>query len=118
MEKIKITVTIDKKVDDIISILAKENKTAKSAIVREALELYTNNLLSNPLNEINKKLEELDNKLDNELGRYNSILAKDALYSIAVRQHLVALHSVLRSKDEAVQIAEKSWNVALDKLKN
>ena len=86
MEKIKITVTIDKKVDDIISILAKENNTAKSAIVREALELYTNNLLSNPLNEIKEKLDKLDNKIDNELSRYNSILTKDALYSIAGRQ--------------------------------
>jgi hypothetical protein len=30
----------------------------------------------------------------------------------------VALHSLLRNKDEAVEIAERSWNVAVDKLKN
>lgn len=118
MEKVKITVTIDKKVDDIINILANKNKVSKSVILREALQLYVNNMLSNPLEEIEKKLEEINEKLEKELNRYNSILAKNALYSIAGRQHIVALHSLIRNKEEAIQIAEKTWNVAIDRLKN
>jgi len=118
MEKVKITVTIDKKIDDIINILAHKNNVSKSVVIREALQLYINNMLSNPLEEIEKKLEEIDEKLEKQLNRYNSILAKNALYSIAGRQHIVALHSFLRNKEEAVQIAEKTWNIAIDRLKN
>ena len=118
MEKVKITVTIDKKVDDIINILAQKNNVSKSVVIREALQLYVNNMLSNPLEEIEKKLNEIENKLEKELNRYNSILAKTALYSIAARQHIIGLHSKLRSKEEAVTTAEKTWNIAIDKLKN
>jgi len=118
MKKVKITVTIDKKIDNIISILAQQNNVSKSVIIREALQLYVNNMLSNPLEEIEKKLEEIDEKLEKQLNRYNSILAKSALYSIAGRQHLIGLHSKLRNKDEAVEMAEKSWNIAIDRLKD
>jgi len=118
MEKVKITVTIDKNIDDIINILAKKNNVPKSVVVREALQLYVNNMLSNPLEEIEKKLEDINEKLEKELNRYNSILAKTALYTIAGRQHIIALHSLVRNnKEEAAQIAEKTWNVAIDKLK-
>ena len=119
MEKVKITVTIDKNIDDIINILAKKNNVPKSVVVREALQLYVNNMLSNPLEEIEKKLEDIREKLEKELNRYNSILAKTALHSIAGRQHIIALHSLIRNnKEEAAQIAEKTWNVAIDKLKS
>ena len=119
MEKVKITVTIDKNIDDIINILAKKNNVPKSVVVREALQLYVNNMLSNPLEEIEKKLEDISEKLEKELNRYNSILAKTALYTIAGRQHIIALHSLVRNnKEEAAQIAEKTWNVAIDKLKS
>lgn len=117
MEKIKITATIDKNIDDIINILAQQNNVPKSAIIREALQLYINNMLSDPLIEIEKRLENIEQKIDKELNRYNSMLAKNTLYSIAGRQHLVAMHSFLRNKEEAIQIAEKTWNVAKDKLK-
>lgn len=119
MEKVKITVTINKKTDDIISILAQNNNVSKSVVIREALQLYINNMLSNPLENIEEKLNEIYKKLEKELNRYNSLLAKNTLYSIAGRQHLVALHSIIRNnKDEAAQIAEKSWNIAIDRLKN
>ena len=116
--KVKITVTIDKKIDDIINILAQKNNVSKSVVIREALQLYVNNMLSNPLEEIEKKLNEIENKLEKELNRYNSILAKTALYSIAGRQHIATLHSLLRDKNEAKEIAEKTWNIAIDRLKN
>jgi len=119
VEKVKITVTINKKTDDIISILAQNNNVSKSVVIREALQLYINNMLSNPLENIEEKLNEIYKKLEKELNRYNSLLAKNTLYSIAGRQHLVALHSIIRNnKDEAAQIAEKSWNIAIDRLKN
>jgi len=118
MEKVKITVTIDKKIDEIINILAHNNHLPKSAIVREALELYVNNMLSDPLEDIKKRLDDIEDKLERELNRYNSILAKSALYSIASRQHLVALHSSLKNKDEAIKVAEKTWNIAIERLKD
>ena len=118
MKKERISLTIDSDINSIIEVLAKNNGLSKSELVNEALRLYINNMLSNPLKEIEKKLEDIDEKLEKELNRYNSILAKTALYSIAGRQHIVALHSLIRNKEEAIQIAEKTWNVAIDRLKN
>ena len=116
--KTKITVTIDKEIDNMLDILAKSNNVSKSELVREALRLYVNSLLSNPLENIEKRLENIEEKLEKELDRYNSLLAKNSLYTIAGRQHLIALHSLLRNnKNEAVEIAEKTWNVAIDRLK-
>ena len=118
MKKKRISLTIDSDIDDIINILARNNGVSKSELVNEILKLYANNMLLNPLEEIEKKLNDIENKLEKELNRYNSILAKTALYSIAGRQHIATLHSLLRDKNEAKEIAEKTWNIAIDRLKN
>ena len=119
MKKKRVSLTIDSDIDDFISILANNNGVSKSELVNEILKLYANNMLSNPLEEIEKKLEDISEKLKKELDRYNSILAKTALYTIAGRQHIIALHSLIRNnKEEAAQIAEKTWNIAIDKLKS
>ena len=115
--KKRVSITIDSNVDDFVTVLAKNNGISKSELVNEVLKLYANNMLSDPLKEIEKKLNNIESKLEKELNRYNSILAKDALYSIAGRQHIVALHSLLRNKEEAVSIAEKTWNIAISRLK-
>jgi len=59
----------------------------------------------------------LEDKLSKELHRYNSLLAKNTLYTIAGRQHLIYFNAVTRNQDEAKQHAERAWNVAVERLK-
>jgi predicted transcriptional regulator len=112
-----INVKIDNNLDFAIEQIAKDNNTTKSEVIREALRLYVNNMLADPINQIEKRLEDIEDKLSKELHRYNSLLAKNTLYSIAGRQHLIYFNAVSRNQDEARQLADRAWNVAVDRLK-
>ena len=82
-------VNIDEKLNFAIEQIAKDNNTTKSEIIREALRLFANGMLEDVLLEVEKRLDNIEKKLEKELNRYNSLLAKNTLYSIAGRQHLV-----------------------------
>ncbi|WP_456370543.1 ribbon-helix-helix protein, CopG family [Thermodesulfatator atlanticus] len=112
-----INLKIDDNLNFAIERIAKENKTSKSEVVREALRLFVNNMLADPFSEIEKRLEGIENKLSKELYRYNSLLAKNTLYSIAARQHLIYYNAATRSNEEAKQFADRAWNIAVDRLK-
>jgi len=110
-------VNIDEKLNFAIEQIAKDNNTTKSEIIREALRLFANGMLEDALLEVEKRLDNIEKKLEKELNRYNSLLAKNTLYSIAGRQHLVYYNAATRSTEEAKSFAERSWNVAVDRLK-
>ncbi|WOE70486.1 ribbon-helix-helix domain-containing protein [Hydrogenimonas thermophila] len=110
-------IKIDDKLNFAIEQIAKSNNVSKSEVVREALRLYVNNMLADPINQIEKRLEGIEEKLSKELYRYNSLLAKNTLYTIAGRQHLIYYNAATRGNDEAKQLADRAWNVAVDRLK-
>ena len=112
-----INLKIDDNLNFAIERIAKENKTSKSEVVREALRLFVNNMLADPFSQIEKRLEGIEEKLSKELYRYNSLLAKNTLYSIATRQHLIYYNAATRSNEEAKQFADRAWNIAVDRLK-
>jgi predicted transcriptional regulator len=110
-------IKIDDDLNFAVEKIAKANNVSKAEVIREALRLYVNNMLADPINQIEKRLEDIEDKLSKELHRYNSLLAKNTLYTIAGRQHLIYFNAVTRNQDEAKQHAERAWNVAVERLK-
>lgn len=109
---------INVKVDDSIHFaleeLARINKISKSDVIRDALQKYVNGMIIDHLSKMDERLENIENLLEKEVHRYNSLLAKNTLYSVATRYQVKAFHSVTRDKEEATKAEEAAWKKAVE----
>jgi len=110
-----IGVRIDASMDFALEQLAEANKTSKSEIIRDAITKYLNGMYVDHLSAMQQDIASMKNMLSKELYRYNSILAKNTLYSVATRIHLMRFHELTRGHEEAREIADKTWKEAVTK---
>lgn len=87
-----INVKIDEGIHFALEELARINKISKSDVIRDALQQYVNGMITDHLSTMDKRLESIEKMFEKELHRYNSLLAKNTLYSVATRYHLSGLH--------------------------
>ncbi|MDX1808945.1 MAG: ribbon-helix-helix protein, CopG family [Sulfurospirillaceae bacterium] len=109
-----INVKIDEGIHFALEELARINKISKSDVVRDALQQYVNGMITDHLAVMDKRLENIEKRIEKELNRYNSLLAKNTLYSVATRYQVKAFHSVVRDKDEATKAEEAAWRKAVE----
>lgn len=110
-----IGVRIDASMDFALEQLAEANKTSKSEIIRDAITKYLNGMYVDHLSAMQQDIASMKNMLSKELYRYNSLLAKNTLYSVATRNHLVYFHGYTRGGLEAQETADKTWKEAVTK---
>lgn len=110
-----IGVRIDASMDFALEQLAEANKTSKSEIIRDAITKYLNGMYVDHLSAMQQDIASMKTMLSKELYRYNSILAKNTLYSVATRTHLMYFHGLTRGNVEAREIADKTWKEAVAK---
>lgn len=110
-----IGVRIDASMDFALEQLAEANKASKSEIIRDAITKYLNGMYVDHLSTMQQDIANMKSMLSKELYRYNSILAKNTLYSVATRTHLVYFHGLTRGNDEAREVADKTWKEAVTK---
>lgn len=110
-----IGVRIDASMDFALKQLAEANKASKSEIIRDAITKYLNGMYVDHLSAMQQDIANMKSMLSKELYRYNSILAKNTLYSVATRTHLVYFHGLTRGNDEAREVADKTWKEAVTK---
>jgi predicted transcriptional regulator len=106
----RLTIRVDENIDFAIEELARVNKTTKSEVIRDALTKYINGMFSDHLSAMDKRLENIENLLTKELHRYNSLLAKNTLYTIAAREQITIFHGVnIGNKDDAIKAKNIAW---------
>ena len=110
-----INVKIEDGIHFAIEELARINKINKSDVIRDALQKYVNGMLTDNLSTMDKRLENIEEMLEKELSRYNSLLAKNTLYSIATRYQVKALHMDITKDTEQPKKAEEiAWKKAVE----
>ena len=106
----RLTIRVDENIDFAIEELARVNKTTKSEVIRDALTKYINGMFSDHLSAMDKRLENIENLLTKELHRYNSLLAKNTLYTIAAREQITIFHGVnIGNKEDAIKAKNIAW---------
>lgn len=109
-----INVKIDEGIHFALEELARINKISKSDVIRDALQQYVNGMLTDHLSKMDKRLGNIERLLEKEVSRYNSLLAKNTLYSVATRYQVKAFHSVTRDKEEATKAENAAWKKAVE----
>jgi len=105
-----INILVDDSIHFAIEELARINKTTKSEVIRDALTKYVNGMFSDHLSAMDKRLENIENLLEKELHRYNSLLAKNTLYTIAAREQITIFHGVnIGNKEDAIKAKNIAW---------
>ncbi|QOP43656.1 hypothetical protein FJR45_06705 [Sulfurimonas sediminis] len=105
-----INILVDDSIHFAIEELARINKTTKSEVIRDALTKYINGMFSDHLSAMDKRLENIENLLTKELHRYNSLLAKNTLYTIAAREQITIFHGVnIGNKEDAIKAKNIAW---------
>ena len=105
-----INILVDDSIHFAIEELARINKTTKSEVIRDALTKYVNGMFSDHLSAMEKRLENIENLLTKELYRYNSLLAKNTLYTIAAREQITIFHGVnIGNKEDAIKAKNIAW---------
>jgi predicted transcriptional regulator len=106
----RLTIRVDENIDFAIEELARVNKTTKSEVIRDALTKYINGMFSDHLSAMDKRIENIENLLTKELHRYNSLLAKNTLYTIAAREQITIFHGVnIGNKADAIKAKNIAW---------
>jgi len=106
----RLTIRVDENIDFAIEELARVNKTTKSEVIRDALTKYINGMFSDHLSAMDKRLENIENLFTKELHRYNSLLAKNTLYTIAAREQITIFHGVnIGNKEDAIKAKNIAW---------
>ncbi len=106
----RLTIRVDENIDFAIEELARVNKTTKSEVIRDALTKYINGMFSDHLSAMDKRIENIENLLTKELHRYNSLLAKNTLYTIAAREQITIFHGVnIGNKEDAIKAKNIAW---------
>jgi hypothetical protein len=105
-----INILVDDSIHFAIEELARINRTTKSEVIRDALTKYINGMFSDHLSAMDKRLENIENLLTKELHRYNSLLAKNTLYTIAAREQITIFHGVnIGNKEDAIKAKNIAW---------
>jgi len=78
-------------------------------------------MFSDHLSAMDKRLENIENLLEKELHRYNSLLAKNTLYSIAAREQMTIIYGMdiysdIRTKNKKELSEEELRKEALKKV--
>ena len=110
-----INVKIDEGIHFALEELARINKISKSDVIRDALQQYINGMITDHLSTMNKRLESIEKMFEKELHRYNSLLAKNTLYSVATRNQVKALHiDITKDTEQPKKAEEIAWKKAVE----